>query len=103
MTASANHADVHGVGRLPGWWATEVPGWAWNLRPGPYQGAASGYADALDVAPVEPVFVRHQVVLGVGACRFASRVVVPAATAHAHPGVAVNPYRRLRDLEAVLT
>jgi hypothetical protein len=96
-----NAADAVGAG-LPGWWATEVPGWPWNLRPGPYQGPATGYAQALDVVGAEVVFVRHRIGLGTGACRFASRVVVPAATTAAFPAVAVGPYRRLRDLEAVL-
>jgi len=83
-------------------WTTDVPGWAWNVRPAPYEGPAAGYAAVLDLAPAELVFVRHRVVLGAGACRFASRVVVPRRVADAFPAVAANPYRRLLPLAGVL-
>ena len=80
-----------------------IPGWPWSLPTGPYQGPAAGYAVLLELPSDALVYVRHRIGLGTGAGRFASRVVVPAAAVTARPELAANPFRQLRDLDAVLT
>ena len=80
-----------------------TPGWPWSLPIGPYQGPAAGYAHLLNLPSDALVYVRHRIGLGTGAGRFASRVVVPAAAVAARPELGANPFRQLRDLDAVLT